>query len=821
VRRPGRLLQSWLPLLAVVLSLAVAWGAGWPGAVESTDEAQLRLDVPAPLPAPGRPVVQSFVAQHDGLAAVELLLAVYAQGSESEPGTLTLRLVDDEEREITRASWQDNALVHNEPLRMSFAPEGHSSGRQYRLILEGSEGNRATVWTFSLKGYERGSLMAGGEPQAGSLRFETFYRYQAGNALSDLGRALREHAWLYPALALMLFLPGLALISPAWLPAADPGALLGAAVAGSLVMIPVAWLWWSWLGLRVNGTVVVLGLLGAAVVAVRRWRRERLRPAPETWALAAVVLAGLAVRLLAIRDLVLPLWVDSPQHLLISRIMAETGMVPAGYRPWMPVDAFAYHFGFHALIASLLQLADQRAVELILVGGQVLNALAPLAVYSATFMVTRRRRAGLIAAFLVALLSLFPSYYVTWGRYTQLTGALVLAPLMGLTWQFFRGLESGRAAAVWRRALVVGLLLGGLYLVHARMWLFALVWVGVAAGGTWLAGRRSWWRARRTLGWLLGAGGLSLVVAAPWHVRVIRQFLLTLVDQVGERGDPGTYNYFPWGYLTFGWERVWLGLSVVGLIVAIVWGARRTARARGHGEGAGVVVLIGVWAGAVTGLMNVDRLGVPTFGLINNNSWVISLFIPVGIVAGWLADEGMRLAARGRVGRTMTRAAAGAAVVWCSLYGMRQNIAIVNPETVLGVRDDMELIAEADVLLPADAVVLVNGWAWLGQDNWAGSDAGYWILPLIGRETTMPPIGYGMDRSNLELVNSFNRTLSAVEEWGAPETAALLWERGVTHVFIGARGGQIRPELLVGQPQYELLETNGAAWLFAVKEAPS
>jgi hypothetical protein len=811
--------RTWLPLVAVALSLVVAWRLDWPGPIEATDESQARLDVPAPLPEPGRAVVQSLTARHDGLVAVQVLLAVYPQRDENKPVTLTLRLLDDEGRQIHAVSRQGGALIHNELLRLSFPPQTRSKGREYRLVLEGTEGNWATVWGYSLRGYERGTLEVGGEPQDGSLRFETVYRYQAASALQDLWRALSRDPWLYAALVAVLFLPGLALISPSWRPVRDPAALLGVAVAGSIVGVPFAWLWWTWFGLRVTGMWVILGLLGAAVLAVRRWRGVRLRPSRETWVLAVVVAIGLVVRLLAVRDLVLPPWVDSPQHLLISRMMAETGIVPAGYRPWMPVDAFAYHLGFHALIASVLQIADQSAVDLVLVGGQVLNALAPLAVYSATVLLTGRRRAALGAAFFVALLSLFPSYYVTWGRYTQLCGVLVLAPLMGLAARFFRSVEGWRAVDKLGKALGLGLLVGGLYLVHARVWLFALAWLPVAAGGAWWAGAHSWRRAGRLLGWLAGVNGLGLLLVAPWHRRVIRQFLLTLVDQVGEKGDPGAYNRIPWGYLSFGWERVWFGLAAAGLAVAAVWGLWEISRARGdrHRERPRVIVLIGIWVAAVTGLMNVSRWGVPTFGLINNNSWFISLFIPVGIILGWLVDEGMRAASRRGWAGPLARAVLGVAIVWSGLYGIRQNIATVNPETVLAVEDDLVLIARAESLLPLDAVVLVNSWPWLGEENWAGSDAGYWILPLTGRETTMPPIGYGMDRSYHDRVNHLNRELARVQDWGAAETLDLLRRHGVTHVFIGARGGQIGPELLIGKPEYELLDTNGAAWLFAFR----
>jgi hypothetical protein len=325
------------------------------------------------------------------------------------------------------------------------------------------------------------------------------------------------------------------------------------------------------------------------------------------------------------------------------------------------------------------------------------------------------------------------------------------------------------------------------------------------------------------LGELVSVSLLGALMILPWHMRIVRQFLLTLVDQVGEKGAPGVYNRLPWAYLSYGWERVWFGLAAAGLLLAAgwrLWAVVRAPRVKGSGR-AGIVVMLGVWVAAVTGLMNVDRLGVPTFGLINNNSWVISLFVPVGIVLGWLADLIWRAAAHRQWTRAVARAGLGAAVVWTGLYGIRQNIAIMNPETVLASDDDMALIGRSISLLPDDALVLVNSWAWLGEDNWAGSDAGYWILPLTGRQTTMPPIGYGMDRGNFDLVNGFNEAVAQIDDWGAPETLDRLRRHGVTHVFIGARGGALRPELLLDDPHYRLLDTNGAAWLFALDFDPS
>ena len=62
---------------------------------------------------------------------------------------------------------------------------------------------------------------------------------------------------------------------------------------------------------------------------------------------------ALAVRLLAVRDLAFPAWVDSSRHALITRLMALNGNMmdsyePLVFRPKMPHTTY----GFHTLSAS-------------------------------------------------------------------------------------------------------------------------------------------------------------------------------------------------------------------------------------------------------------------------------------------------------------------------------------------------------------------------------------------------------------------------------------------------------------------------------------
>jgi hypothetical protein len=106
----------------------------------------------------------------------------------------------------------------------------------------------------------------------------------------------------------------------------------------------------------------------------------------------------------------------------------------------------------------------------------------------------------------------------------------------------------------------------------------------------------------------------------------------------------------------------------------------------------------------------------------------------------------------------------------------------------------------------------------LQPGNWAGWDGGYWLLPLTGRASTMPPIGYGLETSYRDRVNNLNAEMVEIDDWSSTEAADFLLSQGVTHVFIGGRGGTMQPEEMAANPRFRPLDNSGAAWLFQVLE---
>ncbi|MFZ1397888.1 MAG: hypothetical protein WAS33_13360, partial [Candidatus Promineifilaceae bacterium] len=464
----------------------------------AADVGQGRLDAVPPAPAGDVQLTYRFVAQHNGLREIELLLA---RGSEPEPeenGRFTLTLSDLAGNQLATQSLPTRQIRHNQPFVLRVPVQANSAGRPYQLILSGSDDNRVTVWGYTVDLLEETDLALTAGPlrddlpetAVRELQFTSRYQLTWADGLRRLGALIWQYGAIILLALLFLLLPGALLLQlrPFRHKLPDPMARLGVMLALGTAVWPMLWYLFSLVGGRFSGWLlwglVVSGWL--LVVArhlvtrspghhVKNWR-------PEHFLLLTILLVGLAVRLLAVRDLVFPPWVDAVRHGLITAVMSQSGqtITQTGYEPFLPVDRFPYHFGFHAISSSLVLMGGWQIPRLLLGLGQLLNALLPLTVYAGGWLLTRQRRAGLIAAFLVALPLFFPAYYATWGRYTQLTAMLLLPVLLGLTWRLLRGARGWRSG--W---WLVALLVVGLFLVHFRVFVFYLPFAGLVWLLTW------------------------------------------------------------------------------------------------------------------------------------------------------------------------------------------------------------------------------------------------------------------------------------------------------------------------------------------------
>ncbi len=673
-----------------------------------------------------------------------------------------------------------------------------------------------------------GMLYLDGRTTPGHISLQLHYNVLS--ILEDVSRQAIEqgrHAlWLLTLALLVCILPGVAAV--AWLLRDADWLERLAMAAGVGVAINALLMYTTMSGLRLGkaASFVYLSLCGALLVwkwCVGRssrqarlpgWRemRQWLRSDPAPALLMVVFLVSLGVRLLAVRGLVAPMWGDSYQHSMIAQLLVDNGGLFDSWAPYAPLTTFTYHFGFHANVALFHWLSGDPILQSVILVGQVLNALAVLAVYPLAVRVAGGNRlAGVGAVLGAGLLSPMPMYYVNWGRYTQLSGQVILPVLAWLT---LRVAEEERTD--WRAIVLTAITAAGLGVTHYRVVL--LYGAFVAAWGVVFL-LRSWqrWQVIATAVLRLSAIGIATIVLfAPWWWHVSG----SPVARMGTR----LLNVHNWD-----WARQELldalrnwplftpalltGAGALGLAVCAF--RRRAAGA-----------VIALWGIGMLLLANPYLVGLPGAGIINNLTAFIALYIPLSILAGAALGEAATAWHRGWWGRMLLAMLVLLASGWGATHRIRDvdyGFAMVTPA-------DMAAMAWIRENTPTDALFLVNEFSAYRGTAVVGADAGWWIPLLTNRRNTVPPLNYWMERTSepglhrrLREDLAYLRQVSPTSEDGV----RFLRRRGVTHVYVGQKNGTVgNPgpplldvEKLRQSDHYTLVYRKDGVWVFALNDS--
>lgn len=810
------------------------------------DAEQARLEQAAPLLDGQTTVGQTFVAHHDRLRAVEVMLVVYqGDGSEQPDGRLVFHLRDgpEAERDVATRAFQQRNLYHNQMLRVDFEPLPDSGGRPYYFFFDATPDSRTSVWQHPLDVYRDGAAHVNGVPQSGDLRFVTYYGYTPAMAISDIARSAMAHAGVVLPLLGLLIVPGYALLLVVRPRDGWPDPLMQAALAVGLSMAlwPLLLLLTTLLGVSMTPLLVagLLIVLAAASLA-RIWQLD-LRPLSpwrdrRGWralaAFAALLAITLALRILQARDLVVPAWVDGVHHTMIAQLIIEQGQVPADYQPFLGIGPFIYHFGFHTLAAALAWLADLSAPQAVLVMGQVVNSLMGVGVYAFTAALLEplpapreRQRpspvavaAGLLAMGTVGTISFMPAYYVTWGRYTQLSGLLVLpaAAVLTLWW-----LGTGHRWTL----LTAGVAVAGLTLVHYRVLVFYLALVIAFLVYRLVLQAEAWLSSRTNDGAglvpardapvapipvyvqrIIVLAGVTLVLLTPWLARLAAVFTAggSTADWLG--GSP-TANAVPRALIDIGYDRVLLRAALLSLLLGLLWWHR-------------VSVVLGVAAAVAVLVTNPQWLGYRATWLFNNTTLVITLFLPMAVLVAVIVAHAA--AAVMELAPEVVRRPAAALLVSIFFAIMVasawRNVDIVNPVTVIATEADMEAMAWIREHTEPDAGFLTGVREWQ-HDTYMGVDGGYWIPLLTDRRTLVPPALYtfGSPDYYYAIQGTLER-LAGVSEADSPGLKELMARHGLDYVYLGAKGSQFDLQSFVDAPDFEVAYSNGGAWVFRTRD---
>jgi hypothetical protein len=774
--------------------------------------------------SPGRSAGQTFIARRPRLAAIEVWLSRPTALASAAPSTLVAQLyhAPGETTPLATAELAIDGAEVPSPVRVGFPSRKDPPGTQYYLRLTADSAPLA-VHGRKEDVYGGGQAFIDEASTEADIAFRLLYDYDAVAMVGDLG-SLPRHLWLALPLTALLLLPGWLLLDLSKLRTGyDGGEQVALATGLSLSLLPLLLLWSTVVGVRWNRPLLVSALvLLATMMAIRLLymcarrpagrdiefgHRPRPRQDAGAWTLAGIFVVSMAVRLIMVRDLAGPAWVDSVHHALITQLIVQQGGLPATYAPFVNVGTAAYHAGFHSMAAAFLWISRLDVTAALLLLGQVLNALMVPATYLLAKNLTRDRVAGLGAALVVGLFSPMPAYYVSWGRYTQLTGLLILPTAFVLTQRAVSPSSRRETATAdaggdrLRLILITAVALAGLLLVHYRIAAFCgclLVAHLLSEHGIRGKGLR---QAGRDALWLGVASGGAVVLTWPWLFQTwTTLWRPKLLDW--SRGDPTSYMDFSWDYLLLGQGKYVLLLAMAGLGWAM-WRRQRCT------------VSVVMWVGFMLLLASAGILGLPGSGFVSFTSVEIVLFLPFCTLAGYLISRflGDRQEAFPPQRKRLHQGLLGLLTVSAMLFGAWTMLPILNPDTVLLHQSDKAAMAWIQEHTTPDARFLINPTPW-SAGLYAGRDGGYWISPLAGRETIPPPVLYGL--GSHEEVLAINRLCESVIEYAAdpPRLAHLLRSSGVDFVYLGARGGVLSAELLTHSSHFGPVYSEDGVWVF-------
>lgn len=217
----------------------------------------------------------------------------------------------------------------------------------------------------------------------------------------------------------------------------------------------------------------------ARMKAVRDYLLARRGALLENIAVLTMFLVALWIQIIPIANFVFGSIHDTSIHALYVELILENGQIPATHQPYLPA-AIIYPQGAHVVFAYSCYILGLIPPKAVFYASPLFNAMTVLAAYYLGKKIHPTRNLGLIFAFVMAFVSMWPKF-VTWGSNPFIMGF----PLFLVCLSFLPSLPVLLDENKLREIFVIGILLGYLASIHLAFYeviiASAMLWLLIEA----------------------------------------------------------------------------------------------------------------------------------------------------------------------------------------------------------------------------------------------------------------------------------------------------------------------------------------------------
>ena len=486
------------------------------------------------------------------------------------------------------------------------------------------------------------------------------------------------------------------------------------------------------LRIGINKLLVLLSFFVVLIVInFRKNWKEQFVFGDKAWIVLGILFLTLSTRLIVAYQNPYLAGDDPLHHSIITNLVATTGKLPYTLLPFDSANLNHYHLGLYAMTGPLQLLTGIEPDQSLLWFSQFLNGICGVGVF---LFLDRKvsRQSAILGMLSVGLFSVFPSWFVNWGRFTQLSAQTILLPAVLVTWEALTSITDGKQ--ILNRKTIFELLLASFLdaavcLLHFRVAVFMLALILIICVSELLNAKRDPSKIKILLGRIFLIGLITAVIILPTLKAGLESYIDQRVVQVSS--SQGESLLTDQWYYSVGDTDTWkltqksspfLALGLMGVFAGLL--SKKNKK---------LSQIVLVWLLCLIGFSQLYRLNIYVLAFTNITAILLILYLPIGIGWGILWNtifEEIELRFL-----TQIRTIAIVLLVLTSVITYYFRINDFEPHRAFMTDADKTAMEWIKANTNQDAVFGINT-NFLNPTMPYGTDAGYWLPVYAERQTT-------------------------------------------------------------------------------------